>query len=194
MRVPLLITALALSSFPACGPDRAEGAGPGGQPTTSAAPATTAPMTTTPATTAPPTTAAAPTTAAPVPGSTTDAAPGVVAVRLEPVNGIFVEGFEVGLRFETAEGTVLASTLWSDFVRSHGDGTIDDHYTSVLEQPVPSGQIVVRATVNIGIGPAPEIPDLSEDLRCQLEVAVPPDGRVDVEVSFSGGPDCLRLG
>ena len=42
-------------------------------------------------------------------------------VGLEPVQGISTEGFEVGLRFETAVGEAIGVTLWSDFVQSDGN-------------------------------------------------------------------------
>ena len=123
-----------------------------------------------------------------------DAATGTVAVHLEEVEGVFMEGFEVGLRFETPDGEVLGSTLWSDFVQSQSDEpTMEDHYTSVFEQEVPAGEIVVLAEANVGIGPPPEVPDLDGDLRCRLVVDVPDGATVDVEVTFSGDADCLRL-
>jgi hypothetical protein len=120
-------------------------------------------------------------------------AEGEIAVRLEEVEGVFVEGFEVGLRFETAGGEVIASTLWSDFVSSLGSAEMDAYYDSVLTQVVPAGAVTVRAEVNVGMGPGPSIPDLAGDLPCELPVEVGPGERVDVEVSFSGGADCLRV-
>lgn len=134
------------------------------------------------------------------PGATPDpeadpdsAGSGTIAVHIEDVDGVFVEGFEVGLRFETADGDPIASTLWSDFVSSQGDPTLEDYYDSVLEQPVPSGDVIVLASANVGIGPGPEVPDLNGELRCRLPVVVPADGRVDVEVTFSDPEACLRL-
>ena len=121
-----------------------------------------------------------------------EAAPGRIHVRLEQVEGVFVEGFEVGLRFETGAGEVIAATLWSDFVSSTGRTGIDAAYDSVLTQPVPSGTVQVSAEANIGIGPGPSIPDLSGELPCTLTVEVEPDQDVAVEVGFDGTGDCLR--
>lgn len=118
---------------------------------------------------------------------------GTVAVQLQDVEGFFIEGFEVGLRFETADGEVIATTLWSDFVNSQGEPSLEDYYDNVLEQSVPAGDIVVLAEANVGIGPGPEIPDIDGDLRCRLNVQVPANGRVDVEVAFDEGSDCLQL-
>lgn len=116
---------------------------------------------------------------------------GTVRVRLEKVEGFFIEGFEIGLRFETGEGEVLASTLWSDFVVGKGNPNLEDFYTSVLEQIVPVGDVVVLATVSVGSGPGPVTPDLTGDLDCRLPLEVVEGEVVDVEVSFGGGPKCL---
>jgi hypothetical protein len=129
----------------------------------------------------------------PIPTDTATDGRGTINVRLETVEGVFIEGFEIGLRFETPDGEVIDSTLWSDFVNSLGDPDIDAYYSSVLEQEVPAGEVVVLATVNVGIGPAPEVPDLGGELRCRLDVDVPADGSVDVVVTFSGDDDCLQL-
>ncbi len=119
--------------------------------------------------------------------------PGTIAVHIEDVDGVFVEGFEVGLRFETPDGEVIDSALWSDFVESLGDEAIDAYYDSVLEQEVPAGSVVVLASANVGMGPPPEVPDLDGELRCRLEVEVPASGQVEVEVTFDDPDDCLRL-
>ena len=125
-----------------------------------------------------------------VPGREADT--GTIDIRLEEVEGIFIEGFEIGLRFETADGDVLASTLWSDFVTSAGSSAPDAFYTSVLSQPVPTGDVVVLATVNIGAGPPPVVPELDGEMDCRLEVTVPAGDTIAVEVSFADA-DCLRL-
>lgn len=99
--------------------------------------------------------------------------PGAVAVRIEEIDGFLIEGFEVGLRFETPDGEVIASTLWTDFVQSLWVDSIGDYYDSVLQQEVPAGTVAVLASANVGLGPPPEVPDLTGDLRCRLEVEVP---------------------
>ena len=116
---------------------------------------------------------------------------GTVAVSLEEVDGFFIEGFEIGLRFETAAGERIDAVLWSDVVAAEGRNDLEAYYDTVLEQQVPAGDVVVLATVNVGIGPPPETPDLDGDLRCRLPVTVPVGGRVEVEVGFSDPGDCL---
>jgi len=120
-------------------------------------------------------------------------APGQVHVRLEETTGVFIEGFEVGLRFETGAGEVIAATLWSDFVASTGRGDLDAYDDSVLTQEVPAGAVRIAAEVNIGMGPGPSIPDLDGPLPCHVDVEVPSGGEVTVEVGFSGGDDCLGV-
>lgn len=127
-------------------------------------------------------------------GSTDDAVgSGTIAVHIEDVEGFFIEGFEVGLRFETSDGDVIASTLWTDYVAAQGDGTLESFYDTVLEQPVPTGDIVVFASANIGAGPAPEIPDVEGDLRCRLDLTLADGERIDIEVTFADTDNCLVI-
>ncbi len=118
---------------------------------------------------------------------------GTVAVHLEPLDGVLIEGFELGLRFETADGEVLDQRLWSEFVAGTGDPSIDAFYDSVLEAEVPAGTVVVLANLVQSIGGPIEPPDLSGEMPCSLEVDVPEGGTVEVEVSFSGEPDCMTV-
>lgn len=124
-------------------------------------------------------------------------AQGTIAVRLEPTDAIFIEGFEVGLRFDDpASGDELDRVLWSEFVASLPPS--DDpnvFYDSVLEQAVPAGNVRIGVDVNIGIGPGPEPPDLdAASLPCELDVEVPEGETVTVEVAFDDAiDDCLKV-
>lgn len=152
---------------------------------------TTATTPTTAGSTSAPTTAPSSSTTAASSAETDPTGEGLVAIQLEPVDGYFIEGFEIGLRIETAAGDPIVSTLWTSFVDSlPGEATIDAYYDSVLEQPVPAGEVVVLATANIGAGPPPAVPDLDGDFACRLPVSVEPGQVVVVEVRFTG-PDCL---
>lgn len=135
---------------------------------------------------------------------------GVVEVRLGPVDRYFIEGFEVSLRFETADGAVVAAGRWSDAVRAAfvdggrpevgPDGarctrsglTLDSYYTHVLRQPVPAGTVVLWSTMSVGIGAGPDDPDPSGPLESRLVLDVEGGERVSVEVSLRGGPYCLN--
>lgn len=121
-----------------------------------------------------------------------DAVDGEIRVELADVDGIFFEGFEVGLRFETVDGSLISSTLWSDHVASTGRTDMDAYYDSVLSQSVPAGTVRVNAEVNIGQGPGPSIPDLAGPLPCVLDVEVDPGAVVTVEVGFDDRTDCMR--
>lgn len=118
-------------------------------------------------------------------------ATGTLSVRLEEVEGVFIEGFEIGVRIETPDGEVIDSFLWTEEVADLAAADIDAFYTAVLERSVPAGDVVVLADVNIGMGPAPETPDLEGPLPCSITVDVPADGSAAVEIAFSD-TDCLR--
>lgn len=120
-----------------------------------------------------------------------DEGTGHVRVQIEEIDGFFTEGFEVGLRFETAEGDLISSTLWTDFVQATGNTDLQAFYDSVLTQAVPAGPVRVSAEANVGAGPPPSIPDLAGELPCSVSFEVDPGEEVTVEVNFSGTDDCL---
>ena len=131
-----------------------------------------------------------------VPGAGGDAgrgsAPARVDVRIEDLEGVFIEGFEVGLRFETGDGELIASVLWTDFVRSTGATDIEAFYDSVLEQDVPPGEVRVSAEANVGMGPPASVPDLDGPLPCEVVLDLAPGQVVTLEVAFDGTNDCVR--
>lgn len=116
----------------------------------------------------------------------------VVTVRIEDVEGIFVEGFEVGLRFETGDGEVIESILWSEVVAAQGLSTPESFYETVFEQPVPPGEIVVLGEANVGAGPPPSVPDLDGELPCRVALELADGERAELEVRFDPADDCLR--
>jgi hypothetical protein len=122
-----------------------------------------------------------------------EAPTGTVTVAIEPVDGVLIEGFELGFRIETADGEVLDEVVWNEFVAAEGDGTVEAFYETVYEREVPIGTVTVLAQVNVGIGPPPEPVDPAGDLNCSLDVEVPEDGRVEVEVALDPAGNCLRL-
>jgi hypothetical protein len=123
----------------------------------------------------------------------TSAGAGQVKIHLEEVQGIFIEGFEVGIRIETVEGETLYATLWTDFVQAQDDPNITDYYQTVLTQAVPATEIVVLATVNVGQRPAPVRPDITGEMACRLVLNVPADGVVEIELGFNGAENCLSV-
>lgn len=117
---------------------------------------------------------------------------GIVSIRLEEVEGFFIEGFEVGLRIEDGAGETIASTLWSDMVAEQGDDSIEAFYESTWDVAVPSGPVVLHGSANVGAGPPPETPDITGDLNCTLAIEVAPGETATVEVSFRPD-DCLQI-
>jgi hypothetical protein len=124
-------------------------------------------------------------------GGEGDAEVGFVVVHLEPTDAIFIEGFEVGLRFDDPDtGEELKRAVWSELM---GPGA--DPYAFFVEQPLRPGPVRLGVDVNIGIGPGPEPPDLDADrLPCELDLEVVAGETVEVEVGFDDSTaDCARL-
>jgi hypothetical protein len=121
---------------------------------------------------------------------------GTLAVRLEQIDGVMIEGFELGLRFtDAASGVELGRVDWSEFVAEQGAGDVEAYYDSVYEIAVPAGTVRVGSDVNVGIGPPPEPPDLDANpMPCELDVEVADGATVTVEVSFDDASDqCLQV-
>lgn len=121
---------------------------------------------------------------------------GIVEVHMQnlPEGTFYIEGFDVGLRFEDGDATVLASTIWTQHVEStKPDAEITDFYDTVLEQPVPAGTVVVWADVTIGGSGGPSLPRTTGRLPCRLPVEVRAGATVAVEVRFEEEPRCLRV-
>lgn len=120
-----------------------------------------------------------------------DGPAGAIEVSVEPVEGEFIEGFQVGLRFEDGDGTVLDAAYWTDMVRSSaGDGA--SSYTTIVREKVPVGTVVVRAQVTLGPGGPPVDPDLEGDLPCEARSEVTEGETVRVQIRFGAG-NCLAL-
>ena len=132
----------------------------------------------------------------PIPWSppSVDGRAGQVDVSIQPVEGLFIEGFQVGLRFEDGDGKVLDSAYWSDVVHSLVDEPApEDFYATVMHEPVPAGTAVVRAEVTLGSSGPPPDPDLSGSLPCAAKVPVAAGETVRVEVRFDSERHCVAL-
>jgi hypothetical protein len=120
-----------------------------------------------------------------------DGVNGTLAISLQPIEGVFIEGFEIAVRVETSEGEVLYASLWTDYIKSTGDMNLRNFYDGVLTQAVPAGPVVILATVNIGMGPGPITPDLFGDLKCRFETDVTADGETQIQIAFDAQTNCL---
>ena len=91
-----------------------------------------------------------------------------LAVDVEPVEGAFVEGFDVTLQFHSGDNLVSERT-WSQSVSATGTtaaaGDVDPYYTHVLREPVPAGTVRLVTIVRIGLSP--------EGPHCETTVDIP---------------------
>lgn len=115
------------------------------------------------------------------PGGEPGAAPpgdGTLVVDLEPVEAVFVEGFDVTLRVYGHTGDLLAEREWSEAVAEGGattdpgggvDPYVDPYYMHVLREAVPAGTI--RLVTFMRISPGGSIPP-PEGPGCETTVEV----------------------
>jgi subtilisin family serine protease len=115
---------------------------------------------------------------------------GILAVRLEPVEGVMTEGFDVTLRFYGEDGEQLAEREWSDSVPD--DAGVEASYTHVLREVVPVG--VVRLVSFVRVSPGGSIPP-PEGPGCETTVEVEPDDVVLVTLLFEpdAAGDCAAV-
>lgn len=102
-----------------------------------------------------------------------------VEVALEPTESVFVEGFELTLRFETGDDTELETVDWSSFVQAADTTDIRAFYDSVLPQEVPAGTVRVVSTMEIGMSGGPMDP-------CTTELDLAPGETARVTIAFDG--------
>lgn len=115
-----------------------------------------------------------------VTGAATDE--GVLAVDLEPVDGMPIEGFALSLRYLDAEGDEVGQVEWSETIPP--DSTIEWYYRHVHEQRVPAGAVTLRSWMRVSAGgPLPP----ASGPGCTTPVTVGRDDRARVTVLF--GPD-----
>jgi hypothetical protein len=110
---------------------------------------------------------------------------GSLAVDLEPVEGIFIEGFDVTLEFYDSGDNLLSERTWSESVSATGTAAasddVDPYYTHVLREPVPAGTVRLVTLVRIGLeagGPQCETTvDVGEADVARVTLLFEPDER-----------------
>jgi hypothetical protein len=107
---------------------------------------------------------------------------GTLAIDLEPIDGVFIEGFDVTLRFHDAAGDLFAEREWSDAVTEAGDTDIDAYYSYVLHETVPAGQ--VRLVTYMRISPGGAIPP-PEGPGCDTTIDIAAGDTARVTLLFS---------
>ncbi|HET6835806.1 MAG TPA: hypothetical protein VFH30_18225 [Acidimicrobiales bacterium] len=94
---------------------------------------------------------------------------GSLAVDLEPVEGNFIEGFDVTLQVYDSGDNLLSERTWSESVSETGtaaaSGDVDPYYTHVLREPMPAGTVRLVTLVRIGL--EPEGTAMRDDRRCR---------------------------
>jgi hypothetical protein len=116
---------------------------------------------------------------------------GVLAVDLEPVDGVLIEGFALTLHYIDAEGNQVGEAEWSETVPP--GSTIDDHYRHVHDQEVPAGAVTLRSWMRLS--PGGPLPPASGP-GCATPVNVGADDRARVTVLFGPDPhsgDCAAV-
>ena len=106
---------------------------------------------------------------------------GTLAVDLERIDGMFVEGFDVTLRFYGAGDDLLAEREWSK-VAPDGEG----YYSYVHREPVPAGPVRLVSFVRISPGgavPPPEGPG------CETDVDIADGDTARVTLLLQSDPD-----
>jgi hypothetical protein len=108
---------------------------------------------------------------------------GTLAVDLEPVDGVFVEGFDVTLRFFGADDEMIAERDWSDVAAGGTDP--QSYYTYVHQEQVPAGS--VRLVSYMRISPGGAIPPPQEP-GCETTVDVADGDTARITLLFQGDP------
>jgi hypothetical protein len=92
---------------------------------------------------------------------------GTLAVNLAPVEGLFVDGFDVTLRYLDADGDETGAIDWSQSVPPNA--SLDTYYKHVHNQAVPAGAVTLQSWVRTSPGgPVPP----SSGPACTTDVAV----------------------
>jgi hypothetical protein len=116
---------------------------------------------------------------------------GTLAVNLEPTDGVFIEGFDVTLRYYDVGGVEVESVEWHETVPPNANA--EQWYRHVHRQEVPAGAVTLKSWMRISPGgpiPPPSGPG------CTTPVLVGADDQVRVTLLFTNDPqsgDCAAL-
>lgn len=116
---------------------------------------------------------------------------GTLAVNLEPVDGVFTEGFDVTLRYFDAGGTKVGDVEWHTTVPANSG--VDAYYKHVHLQQVPAGAVTLKSWMRIS--PGGPIPPASGP-GCTTPLQVGEEDQARVTLLFANDPqsgDCAAL-
>jgi hypothetical protein len=117
-------------------------------------------------------------------GGTTPDGDATLAVDLERIDGVMIEGFDVTLKFYDDENELIAEKDWTEVVPDSG-GDINAFYEYRLDQPVPAGQTKLVSYMRISPGGA--IPPPQEP-GCETAVDIAPGDTARITLLFQGDP------
>ena len=123
---------------------------------------------------------------APVGPSASSAGSGTIRVRLEPLDGVLVEGFQLAVRLEAPPGHALVSSTWAELVREQSPTpSLPEIYDFVVRTPAPAGPFVLNTIMHPGMED-PQSP-------CVTRGNLADGGTVTVVVKFQNIDGCSRL-
>jgi hypothetical protein len=107
-----------------------------------------------------------------------------LAVDLERIEGIMIEGFDVTLKFYGPDDELISEREWSQVVPD-GGGDPQAFYDYVLNEPVPAGQ--VKRVSYMRISPGGAIPPPQEP-GCETTVDIADGDTARITLLFQGDP------
>ena len=119
-------------------------------------------------------------------GSPTATADGRVLLRLEKIQGMLVEGFQLKVRLEAPPGHEVMSSTWLDLLHQQKpEPEKIDFYGTVIPISVPAGPFVLETVMHPGMEPAQPI--------CVSRGQVEPGGHATVTVKFQNEGGCSTV-
>jgi hypothetical protein len=116
-----------------------------------------------------------------------------LAVDMEPIEFVFIEGFDVTMRFYGPDGDLVAEREWSDAVAAGGPSDdLDDYYDFVLRQVVPAGTVRLVTWVRLSEG-GPIGPPAGPGCETVLDVAADDTARVTLLFGPDGDGACAAV-
>jgi hypothetical protein len=116
---------------------------------------------------------------------------GVLAVNLEPSDGLYTEGFDVTMRYYDAGGVEVGDVEWHETIPPNSGA--DEYYRHVHRQEVPAGAVTLRSWMRIS--PGGPIPPPT-GAGCTTRVPVAENDQARVTLMFSNDPvtgDCAAI-
>ena len=116
----------------------------------------------------------------------TTAPDGTVLLRLEKIQGMLTEGFQLNVRLEAPPGHQVSSSTWLELLhQQRPEPEKIDFYGTVIPILVPTGPFVLETVMHPGMEPAQP--------TCVSRGRVEPGGYVTVTVNFQTPGGCSTV-